>query len=124
MYRIERLGGRCTGIKNENAKRHIAYRLHPAGLVDLTTIVSGYTGYFLPVDTLYGSSVYGEMNPDYVYQVFRGQSGLLVRKTRRLDVADIGSGLTIDINTACGHEPDVFRRVVDTIVMVVQASGS
>ncbi|NOR41008.1 MAG: hypothetical protein GQ537_07355 [Gammaproteobacteria bacterium] len=124
MYRIERLGGRYTDIKSENTRRHIAYRLHPMGLVDLASIVNGYTGYFLPVDTLYGSSVYGEMDADYIYQVFRGQSGLLVRKTRQREVADIGSGLTIDINTACGHKPGVFRRVVDSMVKVVQGPDS
>ena len=124
MYRIERLGGRYTDIKSENTRRHIAYRLHPMGLVDLASIVNGYTGYFLPVDTLYGSSVYGEMDADYIYQVFRGQSGLLVRKTRQREVADIGSGLTIDINTACGQKPGVFRRVVDSMVKVVQGPDS
>jgi hypothetical protein len=46
MYRIERLGGRYTDIKSENSGRHIACRLHPAGLVGLAAIVDGYSGYF------------------------------------------------------------------------------
>lgn len=60
-----------------------------------------YPGRLSPVDTLYGSSVYDRMDEHYVYRVYRGQSGLLVRKQPRLAEAGAAGGFTIPINTQC-----------------------
>jgi hypothetical protein len=110
MYRIERLGSRYLDIRRENSGQHVAYELRPDVPVDLTAIIAKYHGFFTPVDTLYGSSVYAGMEEGAVYLVFRGQSGLFVRKGSSLAPGDATSGLTIEINTACATGPGTAER--------------
>ncbi len=102
MYRIERLGGRYREVADENAGQQQVYALHNAELPDLTVLLNRYGGRWSPVDTLYGSSVYDLMDERHVYRVYRGQSGLLVRKQPLAVGSAIGGGFTIPIDTACG----------------------
>jgi hypothetical protein len=118
MYRIERLGSRYLDIQGENTSRQVSYALRPAVPVDLTAVIAAYHGIFTPVDTLYGSSVYDGMDEAAVYRVFRGQSGLFVRKAGILEEGDAASGLTIEINAACATRPGIaerFGRFVDAV---------
>jgi hypothetical protein len=118
MYRIERLGGRYLDIQVENTSHRVSYELRPALPVDLTAVIAKYHGYFTPVDTLYGSSVYASMDDAAVYRVFRGQSGLFARKTGMLENGDVTTGLTIKINAACAARPGIaerFDRFVDRV---------
>ena len=85
MYRIERLGGRYREVAAENASLPQVHALHDRSGIDLPGLLARYEGPFSPVDTLYGSSVYHDMDPAYIYRVYRGQSGLLVRKRLRLN---------------------------------------
>ena len=101
MYRIERLGGRYREVSDENTAPHMAHALHSSNLPDLTEIMGRYEGRFSPVDTLYGSSVYEAMDEQHVFRVYRGQSGLLVRKA---PLAGVAGGFTIPINTACNQK--------------------
>lgn len=101
MYRIERLGGRYATLAGENAGQHLAHELHEAERVDLPAILARYHGAFSPVDTLYGSSVYDTMGEGQLYRVYRGQSGLLVRRVPLAEAPPRGAGITIDINTDC-----------------------
>jgi len=111
MYRIERLGGRYLDIRHENNGRKSGYQLYSSGLADLTAILAKYNGRFSPVDTVYGSSVYTEMDPGYVYVVYRGQSGLLVRKTPQAGVAATDGIITIEINKSCPGDPGLSGRI-------------
>ncbi len=111
MYRIERLGGRYLDVQNENARQHLSYTLYEEGGIDLPEILHGYGGRFSPVDTLFGSSVYDDMQEGFLYRVYRAQSGLLVRKSALLDATSPGAGLTIEINKACGAQPGWFSRL-------------
>jgi hypothetical protein len=111
MYRIERLGGRYLDVQVENAGPQLSYQLFEEGGIDLPAILDSYGGRFSPVDTLYGSSVYELMQEGFLYRVYRGQSGLLVRSSARLDATRSGSGLTIEISKACGVQPDWFSRL-------------
>ena len=104
MYRIERLGGRYRAVGDENTEPHQAHALHSSELPDLTEILGRYRGRLSPVDTLYGSSVYESMDERYIYRVYRGQSGLLVRKQLKDGNAATGGGITISIDTACRDE--------------------
>lgn len=104
LYRIERLGGRYREVDSENTRRHEAHTLRPQGGVDLVAVLAKYTGWFSPVDTLYGSSVYEDMDPGYVYRVFRSQSGLLVRKAEPPTVQHTGGMATIEINRSCAQQ--------------------
>ena len=110
MYRIERLGGRYRNVDDENASMPRTYALHEDSVIDVAGIMADYEGRFSPVDTLYGSSVYAEMDPAYVYQVYRAQSGLLVRRVVA-DGSEAGNGkLTIEINKSCAGSPGLLER--------------
>lgn len=123
-YRVERLSGRYRDVGDENSKQRVAYNLKPPEAVDLTAILASHGGVFSPVDTVYGSSVYEEMNEDYTFHVYRGQSGLLVRKIRRPLAAAMKSGLTIEIDKACAEVPGLLRRVADLIGNILQRGGA
>lgn len=110
MYRVERLAGRYLDVQDENTRRHLSYELYPEGKLDLIMILDSYNGRLSPVDTLYGSSVYDAMQEDTLYRVYRTQSGLLVRKSEPVDFDS--TGLTIEINKACGAETGWFRRLL------------
>jgi hypothetical protein len=114
MYRIERLGGRYQDVRNENTRHRVSYKLYPGGLVDLSSMMDSYNGYLSPVDTFYGSSVYDAMQEDTLYRVYRTQSGLLVRKSEPVLVDNIGTGITIEINKACGAKTGWFRGLLHT----------
>jgi hypothetical protein len=108
MYRIERLGGRYREVAAENASLPQVHALHDRSGIDLPGLLARYEGPFSPVDTLYGSSVYHDMDPAYIYRVYRGQSGLLVRKVPVS--ADGDNRLTIEIRKSCARSPDLFDR--------------
>jgi hypothetical protein len=110
MYRIERLGSRYLDIGSENTEQQVSYELRPAVPVDLTAVFASYHGFLTPVDTLYGSSVYATMDENAIFRVFRGQSGLFVRKSAVLENRDAASGMTIEINAACADEPGIAER--------------
>jgi hypothetical protein len=97
MYRIERIGGRYRDVHDENSRQRIAYKLYKEPTIDLAAVLQDYEGVFSPVDTLYGSSVYEDMNEGFRYRVYRSQSGLLVRKEH----LTAGNIITIEINSAC-----------------------
>lgn len=110
MYRIERLGGRYRNVDRENSEPHKAFTLHPHSGIDLVAMLAGYRGRISPVDTLYGSSVYEDMNPDNLYRVYRSQSGLLVRKVAQAGISRTGGVTTIEINKSCAESPGPLRR--------------
>lgn len=110
LYRIERLGGRYREVSAENAATAHAYELQDDSPVDLAGMLARYKGVISPVDTLYGSSVYADMDPAFIYQVYRGQSGLLVRKVTAADSPASDGTLTIDINHSCGGSPGLLER--------------
>jgi len=111
MYRIDRLGSRYQDIQSENSDLHAAYELVSGMPLDLTSLIASYDGYFTPVDTLYGSSVYAAMDDSAVYRVFRGQSGLFVRKDSATRGTGTDSGLTIEIDAACADKPGIPERL-------------
>jgi len=105
LYRIERLGGRYADTALENAQPHQAYPLRAQDGPDLPRLLARHAGWISPVDTLFGSSVYAPMDPGYLYRVYRGQSGLLVRRQPLLADGAAAAGLTIEISRACSR-PD------------------
>jgi len=113
MYRIERLGGRYGALAEENSGQHLAHALHAPERIDLPAILSRYSGFFSPVDTLFGSSVYDTMDEGRLYRVYRGQSGLLVRKTAPAGVDSAGGGITIEINKSCGEKRGALEGVTE-----------
>ena len=112
MYRIDRLGGRYLDVQDENSRRHLVHELHPEEQPDLLSILDSYNGRLSPVDTLYGSSVYDVVQEGILYRVYRGQSGLLVRKNKPVDIDS--AGLTIEISKACGARTGWFKRLLQS----------
>jgi hypothetical protein len=120
MYRIERLGGRYRDVGDENSSQQVAYTLYAAPRIDLAAILKDYDGVFSPVDTLFGSSVYEDMDADFRYRVFRSQSGLLVRK-EPLTAGDI---ITIEINSNCTPRSGLFSKFAGFTGKLFQADGN
>lgn len=81
LYRVERLSGRYTDISDENLKPGYAYALNPITTYDISELFERYKSNLTFVDTYYGSSAYEVMKPDFIYTVFRTQSGILIRTT-------------------------------------------
>jgi hypothetical protein len=119
MYRIERLGGRYRGVSDENSRQRSAYKLYKAPHIDLASVLQDYNGIFSPVDTLYGSSVYEDMNEDFRYRVYRSQSGLLVRKEH----LTAGNIITIEINSACASRTGLLSGIAGYTERFFQAAG-
>jgi hypothetical protein len=107
LYRIERLGGRYNNVAQENQAPRRFFALNPEPQPDLPAVLARFPGVLSPVDTLYGSSVYADMQPGYVYRVYRAQSGLLVRKLPAPDTP----GITIDIRRACSKPAGFWQRL-------------
>jgi hypothetical protein len=125
LYRIERLSGRYADVGDENTGRTVAYRLYPQRGIDLVAVLNEYDGFLSPVDTLYGSSVYEDMRMDYRYRVYRGQSGLLVRKQRLPDPdATDGGVITIEINSACTSRQGVFDKMAGFAGRLFHSAGN
>ncbi len=70
-YALDRIEGRYKNIKDENSKKHFAYKIESHKLVDWM---------FPFVDTTYGSSVYKDITPGVEYTVFKTPTGLMVRE--------------------------------------------
>jgi hypothetical protein len=109
LYRIDRLGGRYVDVEQENRATRQSYQFNPLQRLDLPALLDRYQGALSPVDTLYGSSVYDRMDPDYLVRIYRGQSGLLLRRTPLPEA----SGLTIDIQRACSGSHGFWQRLGD-----------
>jgi len=101
MYRLERLSGRYSDVEAENSGRHQAWDIAGKPVVDLAAWLERDWKYWSPVDTSFGSSVYEHIDPDYRYTVYRGQSGLLVRKEPRVAAHYEGDSLVIHIEKDC-----------------------
>lgn len=107
LYRMERLGGRYDDVAQENRAPHRAFALNPDPQPDLPAVLARFPGILSPVDTLYGSSVYADMQAGFLYRVYRGQSGLLVRKFPE----PAARGITIDIRRECGKPAGFWQRL-------------
>ena len=101
MYRLERLGGRYHDVQTENTGKHLVHDISRQPVIDLLKYSGRSWAGWMPVDTLFGSSVYEKIDPAVEYLVYRSQSGLLVRK-QSLATAHYKNGtLVIPIEKAC-----------------------
>jgi len=100
-YRLDRLSGRYRDVEQENNEPHVAWALSETSLFDPAQLDGGWLARFSPVDTVYGSSVYQAIEPGYEYTVYRGQSGLLVRKSQPATIRRDGDSLVIPIDNPC-----------------------
>jgi hypothetical protein len=100
-YRLDRLSGRYKDIGQENSGPHIAWLLSEPSLFESMGLDEGWLAGLSPLDTVFGSSVYQAIEPGYDYTVYRGQSGLLVRKQPLASIRRSGDSLVIPIENRC-----------------------
>ncbi|EGG99516.1 hypothetical protein imdm_1011 [gamma proteobacterium IMCC2047] len=74
-YGLERLQGRYSNIDDENSKPHLAHDLGEDAVIEFFTIF-GWSPF---VDSSYGSSSYTDIDINNRYEVFKTQTGLLIR---------------------------------------------
>lgn len=103
-YRLDRLSGRYRDVRQENENPHVAWALSKPPLLESLIPDSGWLAGLSPLDTVFGSSVYQDIEPGYEYTVYRGQSGLLVRKQPLASIRREGGNLVIPINKPCTDE--------------------
>ena len=101
MYRLERLGGRYHEIRDENTRQHLTHDISKAPPLDLLQYADHKWAGWMPVDTLFGSSVYEAIDPAVEFRVYRSQSGLLVRKNLPVPVKYQDGKLVIPIEKDC-----------------------
>lgn len=100
-YRLDRLSGRYRDIEQENTRPHVAWTLSESSSFDPARLAGGWLGKLSPLDTVFGSSVYQAIDPGYEYTVYKGQSGLLVRKSPVVSIRRSGDSLVIPIQNPC-----------------------
>ncbi len=103
-YRLDRLSGRYRDVRQENENPHIAWALSEHSLLESVIADGGWLARLSPLDTVFGSSVYQTIEPGYEYTVYRGQSGLLVRKQPLASIRREDGNLVIPIIKPCPED--------------------
>ncbi|VAW73541.1 hypothetical protein MNBD_GAMMA13-373 [hydrothermal vent metagenome] len=101
MYRLNRLSGRYSDIREANNLPHVAHQIGETPAIDLSEYLREGWLKWSPVDTSFGSSVYESIEPAYEYTVYRSQSALLVRKQLIKTVRYESGALVIPIEKLC-----------------------
>jgi len=73
-YTLDRIEGRYRNIKDENSKKHVAYKLEGHILVNIFPWLT---------DVEYGASTYKDISTFAKFRVYATQSGLIVRTKLR-----------------------------------------
>lgn len=114
-YRLERLTGRYRDTDEQNSKKTLAHDLTPEVWLDIfdDRKLDG-TGNLL-VDTVFGSSVYLDIDTQKLYLLYMTEDALVVKAQDKPKV-QIEKGIaTIEINNACAKEPEL----IDTLARKV-----
>ncbi len=105
-YRLERIESRQS---NPDAARTIPPSVHvlrPDKLTDMAGLFAQMPRWLSPIDTVYGSSAYDDMEAGFEYFVYRSQSGLIIRREPMSTLASVTAGtLSIRIEHDCGKQP-------------------
>ncbi|MGQ0657595.1 MAG: hypothetical protein ACT4NU_05795 [Chromatiales bacterium] len=111
-YRLDRLSGRYSDVKKQNLSKPRSHDLAPDLLIDLfpSKRVSGAPGLF--VDTIYGSSVYLDIDTTKRYRVYKTEDALIARAVERPATTSSGGPLTVVIDKACGEKAGIVERLL------------
>lgn len=113
MYRLERLSGRYRDVQNENSKTHVAYDLSAPSVIELADLANAFSGMFSPVDVVYGSSTYFDIDPgSSTDTVYKTQSGLVARE-----------GPEITNGAACKAKDSFWQRVVTRLENLISVTS-
>lgn len=111
-YRLDRLSGRYRRVAEQNGNPTLAHDLSPESRFDVLEN-SAFIKKFNPlIDTVFGSSVYLDINTDDIYSIYRTEDALIVKSVERQIVVYENGVATIQINHACGEEPKMFDGLV------------
>jgi len=114
LYRLERLSGRYSNIRDQNTLNKLSHDLRPDVWFDLFESGLLKTDHWL-VDTQFGSSVYLDIDTGKKYIVYKTEDALIVKQKPREIAAKNQDMLTIEISRACGTEPDFMDRLARVI---------
>ena len=116
MYRLERLSGRYRDVQDENSKTHVAHDLSAPSVIELADLAKAFSGMFSPVDVVYGSSTYFDIDPaSSTDTVYKTQSGLVARAGQR--ATDTGGA-------ACNAKDNFWQRVATRLENLLSAVSS
>jgi hypothetical protein len=90
-YRLERIGGRYSDIKDEQTEPRTVYALTTPGSVDPWALVRRYHRVIPWVDALYGSATFLPMADGALYEIKVSQSGVLARPLNQAARDAVGS---------------------------------
>jgi hypothetical protein len=79
QYRLERISGRYSDIKDEQLKSRTVFALGPKDEIDYWKLINKYKKWLPWVDAYYGSATYLPMIDNASYLVSLTQSGLIAR---------------------------------------------
>ena len=114
MYRLDRLSGRYRSVNDQNTRQNLAHGLSPEVWFELfARQESGGHSNFL-VDTVFGSSVYLDINTNNIYTIYRTEDALITKATDKPRVVYKNGPTTILITNACADGPGVFEGLART----------
>jgi len=114
-YRLDRLSGRYSEARGQNARKPPrAHDLAPALFIDLLAggRTVGASGFL--VDTIFGSSVYLDIDTTRRYRVYKTEDALIAREVPRPAASTTGP-MTIVIDKACGARGGIVARAARTL---------
>jgi len=114
-YQLERLSGRYVDIIQQNESTNSAFDLSPELLLNLFPSSYADSKEGILIDTLYGSSVYLNIDTTKSYRVYKTEDGLIVRSEERAIPVSEGGVLTISITKACETNPSTLDRLARII---------
>lgn len=113
-YRLDRLSGRYRRVAEQNVNPALAHDLSPESRFDAFAASTFIEKYNPLIDTVFGSSVYLDINADAVYNIYRTEDALIVKSAGRNTVVYENGVATIQINHGCGQEPKMFDGLVES----------
>ncbi len=113
LYRLDRLEGRFSDIKEQQRHLPLLHDLSDRSLLELTEVSNALGQLNVFMDAGYGSSVYQDIDPQQIYYLYKTQSGLITRSKPRTVAVSVREMVTIQINKACGEEPGKYQQAVN-----------
>jgi len=110
QYRLDRIEGRYADVGQQNTGTHLAHKLGEPTVLDLVTLSANMGKYNFLADAAYGTSTYQSIDPSRIYEVYKTPTGIITRQRENpgFDLQD--DYLSIEINRACGGEPDIWMQ--------------
>lgn len=90
-YRLERIGGRYSGIEDERTQARTVYSLNPPQRIDPWDWVHRYHSWIPWMDAVYGSATFLPMADGALFEIKVTQSGLLARPLNQAARDALGS---------------------------------